>query len=189
MGERPHGIETWIDAIATPFDRAWRVGQRPRIEDYLADISEPRRARLLGELLRVEREHRLRSSENPTLEEYRRRFPDDAAVIDAVFDPAATCPSLHSDASSITSEAPDPVDVDLPPDGSVLAGLAESIGAVPRVLLRDSQAGLETPVVRPSSPEMPADTGRYQVLGEIGHGGMGAVLKARDPDLGRDLAR
>ena len=32
------------------------------------------------------------------------------------------------------------------------------------------------------------DTGRYQFLGEIARGGMGAVLKGRDADLGRDLA-
>ena len=31
-------------------------------------------------------------------------------------------------------------------------------------------------------------TGRLQPLGEIARGGMGAVLKGRDPDLGRDLA-
>jgi serine/threonine-protein kinase len=30
--------------------------------------------------------------------------------------------------------------------------------------------------------------GRYEVFGEIGRGGMGAVLRGRDPDLGRDLA-
>ena len=35
---------------------------------------------------------------------------------------------------------------------------------------------------------MPADRGRYQLLGEFGHGGMGSVFKGRDPDLGRDLA-
>ena len=38
--------------------------------------------------------------------------------------------------------------------------------------------------------EVPIDgsAGRYQLLGEIARGGMGAVLKGRDPDLGRDLA-
>src|SRR5262245_14868110 len=121
MGDYPQGTETWIDVIATPFDRAWRAGQRPRIEDYLADISEPRRARLLEELLRVEREHRLRLSENPTLEEYRGRFPDDAPVINAVFDPAATRPPLDSDAASIKIQAPGAADFGRPPDRSVLA--------------------------------------------------------------------
>ncbi len=70
----------------------------------------------------------------------------------------------------------------------VLEGLRSSIGEVPSILLRDTQTELDPPVVRPWSPEMPAGKGRYQVLGEIDHGGMGAILKGRDPDLGRDLA-
>ena len=46
-------------------------------------------------------------------------------------------------------------------------------------------------VIKPSSAEMPAPAergDRYQLFGEIARGGMGAVLKGRDADLGRDLA-
>jgi serine/threonine protein kinase len=74
---------------------------------------------------------------------------------------------------------------------SVLFTLADSLGSVPRVLLRDTEAAGRTPVVWPSSRELPAASSgqdRYQFLGEIARGGMGAVLKGRDTDLGRDLA-
>ena len=70
----------------------------------------------------------------------------------------------------------------------VLEALTASDGPVPRVLLLDTQE-YEGPPVRPRSEEVPdAGPGRYQLLGEIARGGRGAVLKGRDPDLGRDLA-
>jgi serine/threonine-protein kinase len=37
-------------------------------------------------------------------------------------------------------------------------------------------------------PSLPTQAGRFQLLGEIARGGMGAVLKGHDPDLGRDIA-
>jgi len=76
--------------------------------------------------------------------------------------------------------------------GHVLESLARSIGSIPRVLLPDTandDAGVA--IIKPSSGEIPApgERGdRYQLFGEIARGGMGAVLKGRDPDLGRDLA-
>ena len=75
---------------------------------------------------------------------------------------------------------------------AVLASLSASVGPVPRVLLRDSDSPTEPgPVVQPGSPEMPTPTdpaARLQLLGEIARGGMGAILKGRDSDIGRDLA-
>ena len=41
----------------------------------------------------------------------------------------------------------------------------------------------------PAVPGLPpARVGRYPVFGELGRGGMGAVLLSSDPELGRDLA-
>ena len=60
----------------------------------------------------------------------------------------------------------------------------------PRIVLREAATeGLE-PIVRSKSPEMPErnSDSRYQLQGEIARGGMGAILKGRDSDLGRDLA-
>jgi eukaryotic-like serine/threonine-protein kinase len=72
----------------------------------------------------------------------------------------------------------------------ILTALNESIGPVPRVLLRDSTIDEPRPV-RPRSEEMPdqsSDPSRYQLFGEIARGGIGVILKGRDVDLGRDLA-
>src|SRR5262249_11348297 len=86
MSHTQVGERTWIDEVADRFERHWKQGgERPRIEDYLADEPAPRRAPLLEELIRVERELRLNAGEAPTPEDYRRRFPDDPAAVDAAF--------------------------------------------------------------------------------------------------------
>ena len=78
--------------------------------------------------------------------------------------------------------------LDLPPaPGSVLETVFGSTVDVPRVLLRDTSVGEEpSPITRPVlGKEL---SSRYRIDGEIARGGMGAILKGRDPDLGRDVA-
>jgi serine/threonine-protein kinase len=79
----------------------------------------------------------------------------------------------------------------LPASGSVVQALRASLPAVPSVHLREPREEMATPVNLPRSPEMPVPvvpSGRLQLVGEIARGGMGAVFKGRDVDLGRDVA-
>ena len=73
---------------------------------------------------------------------------------------------------------------------SVLKMLGRTLDKVPRVALRESTGEGDEPIVRPKSAEMPQRDldSRYRLDGEIARGGMGAILKGRDTDLGRDLA-
>ncbi len=65
-----------IDQLCDAFEAAWRAGERPRIEEYLARVDEPVRSRLWAELLLSELECRRRQGEVPTPQEYHERFPD-----------------------------------------------------------------------------------------------------------------
>ncbi len=64
-----------VDAICDRFEKAHRAGQRPRIEDYLAEAPEEVRLPLLRELVALDIELRRQRDEAVTATEYEARFP------------------------------------------------------------------------------------------------------------------
>ena len=108
--------------------------------------------------------------------------------------PAGLCPACLLKAGLLGegSQLPDVSITFGPASSSLLAAFGEAFGNIPPVLLRDADSITEPgPVIRPSSSEIPDPlerSARLQLFGEIARGGMGAVLKGRDSDLGRDLA-
>ena len=77
-----------IDQLADRFEREFRDGSAPRIEDFLPSEASELRPHLLRELLALELELRRNAGEQPAMDEYLQRFPEDRAIVESVFMPA-----------------------------------------------------------------------------------------------------
>ena len=81
----PLELAVEVDRLCDRFGAEWAAGRRPRAEDYLNCVGDGLRAPLLGELLRVELEHRRATGEEITQQEFLNRFPGDTAAVEAAF--------------------------------------------------------------------------------------------------------
>jgi serine/threonine-protein kinase len=162
----PVALALQVDAVCLRFEKAWKAGENPRLEDYLAHLPEAGQARLFQELLALELAYRQRAGEPLDTEEYRRRFPDRQPAIQAAFAELAL-PAADSDVSGRTPSegvtGPFQPDLEVYDPHTVIPPTAPADGIPPRV-------------------------GGYLIEGEIACGGIGIVLRARDPRFRRRLA-
>ena len=102
----PSTVRNELAAICDAFEKAWKVGQRPRIEEYVSERTEPERTVLFQNLLEAELDLRRKAGEEPERHEYLERFEAYTEVIHTLL--ADTMPGEEIGAGPLAATSAEP---------------------------------------------------------------------------------
>lgn len=162
------------------FERAWRDGCGPEIDDYLLPGDSLRR-RVLIELVHLDLELRLKDGETVRVEEYLARYPE-------LTDDPAIALGLIGTEHELRRRCDPGLAIDhyLQRFPQYHTELVQQIAQLTAAAGAPQRPAHPRPTQRGS--EAPPEAAGFEVLGFIGRGGMGVVYKARQISLDRLVA-